>query len=322
MTEKQFVKYNGKQIQVINGSLDLRNNGIKDVNDIEGINNLKSIQELYLDNNQLITLPNWIENFTSLLKLNLKGNEIKIFPKCIVDLESLQVLQMDNNQLESLPESIGNLSTLQILSLSNNKLNSLPEAIGKLTSLQELRLTNNQLTNLPKSIINLSLKMKILQVLKTTRAENEVIEILQEWIALIPDAWEDYKEKVWKSFNILYVDKYKTLHQDILDALFLADALINYGKRQHNKMISCYGLDIKATIISRGYEKIFWETAKEMFNNIIKVSPDYCSINYYEMVCAKLNILNLEDQPIIPSKYYSDIFEFLEIEPIIEPMIL
>ncbi|MEJ2280116.1 MAG: leucine-rich repeat domain-containing protein [Candidatus Lokiarchaeota archaeon] len=286
MTEKQFVKYNGKQIQVINGSLDLRNNGIKDVNDIEGINNLKSIQELYLDNNQLITLPNWIENFTSLLKLNLKGNEIKIFPKCIVDLESLQVLQMDNNQLESLPESIGNLSTLQILSLSNNKLNSLPEAIGRrnqfTTHSKDIQKWLDR--NEPKGVVSNRFWMKILQVLKTTRAENEVIEILQEWIALIPDAWEDYKEKVWKSFNILYVDKYKTLHQDILDALFLADALINYGKRQHNKMISCYGLDIKATIISRGYEKIFWETAKEMFNNIIKVSPDYCSINYYEMV--------------------------------------
>ena len=59
---------------------------------------LKKLKELWLHNNQLNKLPNWIDNLTN-----------------------LENLSIDNNQIKSLPESIKKLaSTLKKLYLGDN----------------------------------------------------------------------------------------------------------------------------------------------------------------------------------------------------------
>ncbi|MGK7928836.1 MAG: COR domain-containing protein, partial [Spirulina sp.] len=62
--------------------------------------NLTQLQRLYLDNNQLGTLPEFLGNLTQ-----------------------LQTLYLDNNQLGTLPEFLGNLTQLRSLYLDNNPLN-------------------------------------------------------------------------------------------------------------------------------------------------------------------------------------------------------
>jgi len=104
------------------------------------INELSNIKKLYLNNNQLVEIPESIGN-----------------------LINLQELDLSNNQLVEIPESIGNLSNLRILYLTYNKLIKIPESIGNLNNLYYLRLDFNQLEKLPDSISNLN-KLQLLNI--------------------------------------------------------------------------------------------------------------------------------------------------------------
>ncbi|MFX1445923.1 MAG: hypothetical protein ACFFHV_21110 [Promethearchaeota archaeon] len=121
----------------------------------ESITKLTSLQELWLNYNQLKTFPESISNLKSLTNLRLYRNEFRTLPESIGELSSLQILNLESNHLFALPESIGNLRSLQILLLHNNQLKKLPESIGQLSSLEKLNLYNNKLTILPESIGNL-----------------------------------------------------------------------------------------------------------------------------------------------------------------------
>jgi len=118
----------------------------------ESIGNLKSLQKLRLESNQLETLPESIGDLESLQELRLEENQIKTIPESIGKLSLLKELDLENNQLKTLPESIGNLKSLQELWLGDNQLKRLPESIGTLKSLKVLVLEGNQLKSLPESI--------------------------------------------------------------------------------------------------------------------------------------------------------------------------
>lgn len=109
----------------------------------ESVGNLKSLQILNLDENQLITLPESIGNLKSLQELYLENNQLTFLPESIGNLQSIQVLDMQINQLNTLPESIGNLISLQILYLGRNRLVSLPESMWLLKNLKSIRLGDN-----------------------------------------------------------------------------------------------------------------------------------------------------------------------------------
>lgn len=54
--------------------------------------------------------------------LYLNGNELKTLPKEIGELQNLRYLNLSDNQLMTLPKEIGNLQNLQELHLSGNQL--------------------------------------------------------------------------------------------------------------------------------------------------------------------------------------------------------
>ena len=80
------------------------------------------------------------ENLTSLEELYLDHNNLEPHPESIGNLKSLRLLYLNNNNLKQLPESISNLKLLETLDLRNNPLEDIPEPIIKMKSLKEMRL--------------------------------------------------------------------------------------------------------------------------------------------------------------------------------------
>ena len=117
---------------------------------------ITNLDQLYLANKGLTSLPENIGNLTKLKALYLGGNKLETLPESIGKLKNLYFLSLGINKLKSLPESIRNLTNLNSLELGENQLTTLPDWIGKLTNLQVLTLSENQLTTLPKSIGNLT----------------------------------------------------------------------------------------------------------------------------------------------------------------------
>lgn len=95
---------------------------------------ISSLQQLYLNNNSITSVPADINSLSNLIQLSLQFN-----------------------QITSLPAEIGSLAHLQTLDIGINQLTTLPSEIGNLTNLRSLRLYNNHISSLPASITNLSL---------------------------------------------------------------------------------------------------------------------------------------------------------------------
>lgn len=138
--------------------LDLSNMRLNCLEGFSSIPNLKTLQWLDLDNNQLSELPLGIfSGLTSLQNLSIDNNNLGALPLTIFNgLSALQWLSLGNNELITLPAGVFNgLPNLQELYLSNNKLRTLtPETFNGLANVKRINLSNNQLSTLPTGIFN------------------------------------------------------------------------------------------------------------------------------------------------------------------------
>ncbi len=107
---------------------------------------LTNLEELWLHDYDLTSLPEGIKNLTNLVGLYLQRNKLTSL-KGTENLINLRELYLNTNELTSLPEGIDKLTNLKWLDLYNNKLTNL-ESIGKLTNLKWLGLQRNKLTSL------------------------------------------------------------------------------------------------------------------------------------------------------------------------------
>jgi Leucine-rich repeat (LRR) protein len=114
------------------------------------------LHQLWLDNNELRSLPESFGNLIQLQRLSLRANQLTSLPETFGNLSQLQELRLEQNRLSSLPESLGNLTQLKLLELSGNQISNLPESIGNLTQLQRLELSSNDLRSVPESFGNLT----------------------------------------------------------------------------------------------------------------------------------------------------------------------
>ena len=151
------------------------------------MNYFSNLERLYLNRNQLTSLPNWIGNLTNLEWLYLNYNKLTSLPDSIENLTNLKELDLRYNQLTTLPDSIDNLTNLRYLYLPGNQLTSLPDSIGNLKNLKELDLSKNQLTSLPDSIGNLK-NLKELDLSKNPISYEEKQKIKK----LLPDTYIDF----------------------------------------------------------------------------------------------------------------------------------
>ena len=137
----------------------------------QSLTNLKSLKGLYIQYNELESIPPPFFQLKSLKKLVARKNKIRFLDNAIGNLVLLEDLILDNNRLEQLPESIGNLTNLKRLDLEYNLIKQVPESIGNLHNLVELNLRcaltmeipEGELHRLPKSFNQLK-NLKILDI--------------------------------------------------------------------------------------------------------------------------------------------------------------
>ncbi len=69
-----------------------------------GIHRLLSpVKYLYLSDNHLTNLPDWIGTMTQLKVLACAHNELEVFPECIFALKALESLDLRSNMIQRLP---------------------------------------------------------------------------------------------------------------------------------------------------------------------------------------------------------------------------
>ena len=136
----------------------------------------KQVKKLDLQQNDLVTIPDYIFELPSLCELNLSRNKLEMLPKLTAWSISLLSLDLSHNKLSTIPGGVIaariyslNLSsnefkevplcvcyfqTLHVLDLSNNKdIRTLPAEMGRLRRLQSLDLSGlTSLCDPPKSV--------------------------------------------------------------------------------------------------------------------------------------------------------------------------
>ncbi|CAH9129263.1 unnamed protein product [Cuscuta epithymum] len=163
-------------------------NGIEDKNlSWEGIESLKSLIVLSLNENRLTILPSNLGELTSLKQLRIAKNKLTSLPIEIGLLKKLEVLKANDNRLSTIPTSICGCASLDDVDISSNLLTELPDNLCKLKNLKELHLRNNSwLKSLPTTIFRLCNQLSILDVDGT--------EITTDYLRQL-DGWNEFDER-------------------------------------------------------------------------------------------------------------------------------
>ena len=111
------------------------------------------LQYLYLNDNNLTSLPDTLGDLDDLLVITAVNNQIVSLPESISDLEKIQTIEFGTNAIGNVPEYIGNLSSLGYLDLSENNISALPESIGDLNA-DILLLSSNDFADIPESMFD------------------------------------------------------------------------------------------------------------------------------------------------------------------------
>ncbi|CAJ1070416.1 erbin isoform X1 [Xyrichtys novacula] len=170
----------------------------------------KTLQELYLDANQIEELPKQLFNCQLLHRLSMPDNDLTVLPAAIANLINLRELDVSKNSIQEFPENIKNCKVLAVVEASVNPISKLPEgftqllsltqlylndafleflpaSFGRLTKLQILELRENQLKMLPKSM------HKLTQLERLDLGSNEFVEVPEvlEQLTGIKELWMD-----------------------------------------------------------------------------------------------------------------------------------
>uniref|UniRef100_A0A2I2ZLV9 Erbin n=1 Tax=Gorilla gorilla gorilla TaxID=9595 RepID=A0A2I2ZLV9_GORGO len=166
----------------------------------------KTLEELYLDANQIEELPKQLFNCQSLHKLSLPDNDLTTLPASIANLINLRELDVSKNGKAffahnflylgtcfitkisiELPDGFSQLLNLTQLYLNDAFLEFLPANFGRLTKLQILELRENQLKMLPKTMNRLT------QLERLDLGSNEFTEVPEvlEQLSGLKEFWMD-----------------------------------------------------------------------------------------------------------------------------------
>lgn len=116
----------------------------------------RSLEELYLDANQIKDLPRPFFRLYNLRRLGLSDNEIARLPPEIGNLANLQEFDISRNDICDIPENIKFCKSLATLDLSGNPVSKLPDGFAQLKNLTSLCLNDVSLIRLPPDIGSLT----------------------------------------------------------------------------------------------------------------------------------------------------------------------
>jgi len=86
------------------------------------------LEKLFLNENNLESLPPEIGNLSKLVELNLDENKLISLPPDIGRLQSLEILNFNQNSLNDLPNEIYSLP-LKMFGIDDNPLEEIPAAV-------------------------------------------------------------------------------------------------------------------------------------------------------------------------------------------------
>uniref|UniRef100_A0A8C9TII0 Erbb2 interacting protein n=1 Tax=Scleropages formosus TaxID=113540 RepID=A0A8C9TII0_SCLFO len=111
----------------------------------------KTLEELFLDANQIEELPKQLFNCQLLHRLSMPDNDLTVLPAAIANLINLRELDISKNSIQEFPENIKNCKVLAIVEASVNPISKLPEGFTQLLNLTQLYLNDAFLEFLPAS---------------------------------------------------------------------------------------------------------------------------------------------------------------------------
>ncbi|MGN1045568.1 MAG: DUF4458 domain-containing protein [Candidatus Cryptobacteroides sp.] len=180
--EKGTGRMRVKPMDIVHGQLC---NGLTSIP--EEIKYLKNLEQLFIANGKIKTIPDGIGELEKLTDLEIYNcPEMKEFPMAITRIPSLESLNISNNlqlsaaemynglkafasgasseviqilycsenNLEVVPEEFRLMKKIGLLDLSNNKIREIEKAFGKDVNPVQLYLSNNQLESIPNEIVD------------------------------------------------------------------------------------------------------------------------------------------------------------------------
>uniref|UniRef100_A0A8C5CJF7 PDZ domain-containing protein n=1 Tax=Gadus morhua TaxID=8049 RepID=A0A8C5CJF7_GADMO len=222
----------------------------------------RTLEELYLDANQIEELPKQLFNCQALKKLSMPDNDLSNLPPSIASLVNLKELDISKNGIQEFPDNIKCCKGLSVVEASVNPIAKLPEGFtqllnltqlflndafleylpanfGRLSKLRILELRENHLKTMPKSIHRLS------QLERLDLGSNEFSEMPEvlEQIHNLKELWMDNNSlqsipgSLGKLRQLRYLDlaknRIETLDTDISGCENLEDLLLSSNMLQH-----------------------------------------------------------------------------------------
>uniref|UniRef100_H3DL41 Leucine-rich repeat-containing protein 7 n=1 Tax=Tetraodon nigroviridis TaxID=99883 RepID=H3DL41_TETNG len=222
----------------------------------------RTLEELYLDANQIEELPKQLFNCQALKKLSMPDNDLSNLPTTIASLVNLKELDISKNGIQEFPDNIKCCKGLSVVEASVNPITKLPDGFTQLLNLTQLFLNDAFLEYLPANFGRLS-KLRILELrenhLKTmpksihrlTQLErldlgsnefSDVPEVLEQ-IHSLKELWLDNNSLqsipgfLGKLRQLRYLDlaknRIETLDTDISGCEALEDLLLSSNMLQH-----------------------------------------------------------------------------------------
>jgi Leucine-rich repeat (LRR) protein len=110
---------------------------------------LQALEILYIHDNRLGTLPDWLGELRGLTYLNAAENGLASLPE-LAGLSNLIELRLMHNLCAAVPEAVRGLPELRILDLRANRLaGALPQWLAELPRLEKLDLRWNSFDDPP-----------------------------------------------------------------------------------------------------------------------------------------------------------------------------
>jgi len=161
------VLYKGTKYFVVKGELKINDQGIKDINDIEGLRELAELEVLDLYNNEITEIKG-LETLIYLKTLVLSSNKISKIEN-LDNLKNLESLLLSDNNISKI-ENLDSLEKLRSLSLRDNLISKIKN-LNNLIALEQLNLSGNRITKIKE--------LDTLEKLSELELANNNIEIIE-----------------------------------------------------------------------------------------------------------------------------------------------
>uniref|UniRef100_A0A3P8RG83 PDZ domain-containing protein n=1 Tax=Astatotilapia calliptera TaxID=8154 RepID=A0A3P8RG83_ASTCA len=209
----------------------------------------RTLEELYLDANQIEELPKQLFNCQALKKLSMPDNDLSNLPTTIASLVNLKELDISKNGIQEFPDNIKCCKGLSVVEASVNPITKLPDGFTQLLNLTQLFLNDAFLEYLPANFgsgfFPLRSIHRLTQLERLDLGSNEFSEVPEvlEQIHNLKELWLDNNSlqtipgSIGKLRQLRYLDlaknRIETLDADISGCEALEDLLLSSNMLQH-----------------------------------------------------------------------------------------